>query len=186
MCQTACLDQTRLPDAVKSPAFCSLRQTSLRLQRSRPIQEKICWTTRAWSAFGSNRALPPPSLTETYRYPNGAQDMTFREPLCAACRLPRRLRSMNLARSYSAIMPCIWSNRSSSGPVNSNLKGEKPQVRNKHTDLMRWQDHSGGTGPTPPSTATHVPIPPRCGRRSLGRYAESSPDFGCRGKVRRI
>src|SRR5271166_3160675 len=36
MCQTACLDQTRLPDAVNSPAFCSLRQTSLRLQRIAP------------------------------------------------------------------------------------------------------------------------------------------------------
>jgi len=24
---------------------------------------------------------------------------------------------------------------------------------------MHWQDHSSGTGPTPPSTATHVPIP---------------------------
>jgi len=38
-----------------------------------------------------------------YRYPNGAPDMTFSEPFCAAWRLPRRLRSMNLARSYSAI-----------------------------------------------------------------------------------
>ncbi len=28
--------------------------------------------------------------------------MTFREPLCAACFLPRRLCSMILARSYSA------------------------------------------------------------------------------------
>src|SRR5208283_5378750 len=120
MCQTACLDQTRFPDAVDSPAFCSLRQTSFRLERSRPIQEKIRWTTRACSALGSNWALPPPSRTETYRYPNGAQDMTFREPLCAVCRLPRRLRSMNLARSYSAMMPCIWSNRSSSGLLKRN------------------------------------------------------------------
>jgi hypothetical protein len=47
--------------------------------------------------------------------------MTLSDPLCAACRLPRRLRSMNLARSYSAMMPCIWSNRSYSGLLPSDL-----------------------------------------------------------------
>lgn len=46
-----------------------------------PIQEKIRWTTRICAAIGSNRALPPPSRTETYRYPNGAPDITLSEPL---------------------------------------------------------------------------------------------------------
>jgi len=64
---------------------------------------------------GSNRAWPSPSRTETYRYPNGAPDITLSEPLWAACFLPRRLRSMILARSYSATMPCTWSRKSSSG-----------------------------------------------------------------------
>src|SRR5271165_4842183 len=82
MCQTACLDQTRLPEAVNSPAFCSRRQTSFKLQRSRPIQEKIRWTTRACSAFGSNRARPPPSRTGTYRYPRSTGHDIHGATLC--------------------------------------------------------------------------------------------------------
>jgi hypothetical protein len=89
MCQTACLDQTRRPDAVNLLAFCSLRQTSFRLQRSRPTQEKIRRTARACSAFGSKRDLPPPSRTETYRYLNGAQDMTLSDPPCCCALLCR-------------------------------------------------------------------------------------------------
>src|SRR5271165_6329664 len=119
MCQTACLDQTGPPVAVNSPAFWSRRQVSFRLQRSRRSRRRFA--ERLVLAQHSARIGPDlRPLAQEHTGIRGAQDMTFTEPLCAACRLPRRLRSMNLARSYSAMMPCIWSNRSSSGLLKRN------------------------------------------------------------------
>jgi hypothetical protein len=58
-------------------------------------------------------AIPPEQLQTFLK--DHHPDITLSEPLWAACFLPRRLRSMILARSYSATMPCTWSRRSSSG-----------------------------------------------------------------------
>ena len=59
--------------------------------------------------------LPAPLILGHIAVPIGRAAQHIDRPAVAACRLPRRCRSMILARSYSAIMPCTCSSRSSSG-----------------------------------------------------------------------
>ena len=66
---------------------------------------------------------------------------TFRDGTLAACRFPRRARSMILARSYSAIMPCTCKSSSSSG-VSPSSRFKKttstPPRRNSSMSKTWW------------------------------------------------
>src|SRR6266568_3995252 len=97
---------TVFPGRVTAPARVSRRQTAPIVWRSRPTQAKTWRTPRASSGTPAYRAGPPPAYFATARYPYGAPLSTCTTPARAACRVPRRWRSMRLARAYAAISPC--------------------------------------------------------------------------------